>query len=937
MLPLTLMRKLLKHTVHCFLLSIVLTFVCTAKSHAQPLPDTAVTKKLVSTLNNYNSKFTSEKVYLHFDKPYYAVGDTIWFKAYLLNAATRKASAYSNKIYVDLINDSSTVVQSLVIPLASGLGYGDFKVDDRMQQGGYTIRAYTNWMQNFGAESFFQQRFYIGKPDNNSWLLSEQHQAINTAAGKQVKLAMQLKNARGLPVVNEGITLRLLEGRKGILKNDLQTAVDGKLNADFVIPTKTNMRRLSILLVNAKDKSKSIRMPFYADAANDIDLQFMPEGGSLIAGLYNKIGFKAIGEDGLGADVEGTIYNSKNQEVTTFKSLHSGMGNFVMVPNAGETYTAKIKLPDGSLKSYNLPAPKPSGMMLRAEALSHPDSVRIYITATTDQLNQNKTYSLVAQGKDTVYFGKALTLTNGYYNIRIAKNWFPTGIVNFMLTSPDNKPVSSRKVFIDRHDQLKVTVAPDKPVYAFNDSVTLKFKVTNGLSDPVMANFSVSVTDDGQVRNDLRTQHADSYLLLASELKGNIENPAWYFDATQATAPRALDNLMLTQGWSGFSDTKALVTPVPQPAFLPEPNNDISGRVTNFFNKPAPGRQLTLMINKKQLMVFDTISDAAGKFVFKNLPLTDTVAYTIKAHNVKGKEAAVGFDVPMFAPAPVSPPDSTLLMPWNVNTDATLLNYIKASKTRLDDKLVPSGVKGRVLNEVKIRDVRKASIPGIGGEEVYFADNDVDAKELTSKGNISLLEYMQKYIYGFHTGPYRSRGEYLFVKGNLTLNILIDQISVYRFRNPDITPGAFMTTMLDRIPAAAVTNLVIYHKYYPPAKDVVSYIVIKTRSGNGPVLKPTPGVYVYRPLPLYMPREFYRPRYIAKVSTPQPDLRSTIHWEPNVVTDADGYASISFYAAGKASTYSVVIEGTDMQGHFGVSTSKIVVAQNIADGKKQAP
>ena len=40
----------------------------------------------VQTLDEVTTRTAQEKVYLHLDKPYYAIGDNIWFKAYTINA-----------------------------------------------------------------------------------------------------------------------------------------------------------------------------------------------------------------------------------------------------------------------------------------------------------------------------------------------------------------------------------------------------------------------------------------------------------------------------------------------------------------------------------------------------------------------------------------------------------------------------------------------------------------------------------------------------------------------------------------------------------------------------------------------------------------------------------------------------------------------------------
>ena len=104
------------------------------------------------------------------------------------------------------------------------------------------------------------------------------------------------------------------------------------------------------------------------------------------------------------------------------------------------------------------------------------------------------------------------------------------------------------------------------------------------------------------------------------------------------------------------------------------------------------------------------------------------------------------------------------------------------------------------------------------------------------------------------------------------------------------------------------------------------FIEVTTHSGNGIFMKHTPGVFVYKPLPVSWPVAFYAPRYTVKNGPGRlPDLRSTIYWQPNVVTDKQGKAETSFYSADKLSTYTVILQGSDMNGNIGFKMKKIVV------------
>ena len=110
--------------------------------------------------------------------------------------------------------------------------------------------------------------------------------------------------------------------------------------------------------------------------------------------------------------------------------------------------------------------------------------------------------------------------------------------------------------------------------------------------------------------------------------------------------------------------------------------------------------------------------------------------------------------------------------------------------------------------------------------------------------------------------------------------------------------------------------------------DKYVYVEITTRGGKGPWMKTTAGTYLYKPLPFTLAKNFYRPRYTVKNATTAigTDLRSTIHWEPDVITDKDGKATVSFFSADKPADYTVVLEGTDLNGGFGYSRQKIKVA-----------
>jgi outer membrane receptor protein involved in Fe transport len=97
-------------------------------------------------------------------------------------------------------------------------------------------------------------------------------------------------------------------------------------------------------------------------------------------------------------------------------------------------------------------------------------------------------------------------------------------------------------------------------------------------------------------------------------------------------------------------------------------------------------------------------------------------------------------------------------------------------------------------------------------------------------------------------------------------------------------------------------------------------IVINTKAGGG--LQPkdisSMGILPITVPGFYKARVFYSPKYESlEQNGNRPDLRSTIYWQPELITDKDGHASLSYFNADRPGPYRVVIEGIDENGNLG--------------------
>src|SRR6201996_5051517 len=146
------------------LLTTCLIITLAAAAFAQE--DSVALTTVIQKVSKYASTYPVEKVYLHFDKPYYAVGDTIWFKAYV-TVQQHMLSGISKIVYVDLITNRDSVVSSLRLPIVDGVAGGNIGLPQlTFREGNYHIRAYTNWMRNFDDDYFFTKNIMIGNTVN---------------------------------------------------------------------------------------------------------------------------------------------------------------------------------------------------------------------------------------------------------------------------------------------------------------------------------------------------------------------------------------------------------------------------------------------------------------------------------------------------------------------------------------------------------------------------------------------------------------------------------------------------------------------------------------------------------------------------------------------------------------------------------------------------
>jgi hypothetical protein len=958
-------------------------------------------QNIIASIDTLRSRMPAEKLYIQFDKSYYISGDTIRMKAYLFDAAFFRGSDKSGIVYIELANDTNKVLFKRMLPIGYGLGTGNIVLNkEDIPEGSYTLRAYTNLMRNFGEDLMFKKNFYISSSTAQNLLVNSQTTLSKQDGKDNLRIALQFTQLNKQALASRELDLRVLDSKKVIHRDKVNTDIEGKLDVNFDLPEKLNMNSVSLLASELKDNGRKITIPITFNRTENIDLQFMPEGGNMVAGIPVVVGFKAIGEDGKGVAVNGKVFSGHSEQIAVFSTSYKGMGSFEFTPKAEERYTAKIEL-NGIEEEFPIPMVKRAGTAMRVTNVAENDSIEVLISSTDPGV-----FYLTAQSRGIICYGAIIRYNGNNPNTRkIAKSLFPTGIVRFTLLSAEKQPLNERITFIDHHDNLNIFIKAGQTTYKTRDSIALAIEVKDHEGKPVEGSFSMTVTDDWQVKTDSLTANLLTSLLLTSDLKGTLEDPGHYFQQ-EAQSRRDLNNLLLTQGWIGYK-WKDVFDP-PQTLIYPsEPDFVVSGKVTNIFNKGSAVTSIQLLSLKPTATKIG-VTAKDGSFSFDQLPVAEDLKFFLQAKNKNGRNNNVGIQVDEYKPA-IFRPSNNRIVPWYVNSDTILLRQI-ATKAIEEAKL--NGRETNLLEEVTItrKKIVKDSKNLNGAGE---ADQILDEKDMANSPHKSLLDLMYERVKGFNLGRWPSynvtpvglgspsgpgkkfsgmggRGTDSKVnKGTIALafhpvssykindkemHLVIDGIDVESLYYPmagmpyattdvqlvaqqQLDPTGdyilernsasptdrqeFIKLFLDNITAEDVKGLEVmsdprYNGRYKTkyASRILSslsvagpdfaYVEVTTYSGNGAFVKTPPGVYLLKPISYLNNAAFYRPKYIVKTN-PLSDFRSTIHWEPDIITGKDGKAIVSFYSADHPGTYSIIIEGSNMNGSIGRQTGMITI------------
>ena len=278
--------------------------------------------------------------------------------------------------------------------------------------------------------------------------------------------------------------------------------------------------------------------------AKSFRLDLLPEGGYLVRGLTCRVAFKATDRAGMPVDVTGAV-TEDGKPVADVRSTHDGMGYFYLRPASGKEY--RLKLSSG--EEYCLPEIKDNGTVM---SLTGQNDRFIGITVRRAGGIGPESMTLSAKMRGVTCCTAEISVSDSV-RVNLPMRYFPRqGIAEVTLSDGEGRPVTERLVYVNPQRKLNISVKTDKDRYGRVSHGKLSVHAEDEDGKPVQAELCVAILDKWY-KNDRARETILSHCMLSEQVRGNIHNPAYYFDEGNTDRMQALDLLLMTQGWRRFT------------------------------------------------------------------------------------------------------------------------------------------------------------------------------------------------------------------------------------------------------------------------------------------------------------------------------------------------------------------------------------------------
>ncbi|MBO4906246.1 MAG: hypothetical protein J5486_04305 [Bacteroidaceae bacterium] len=444
-------------------------------------------------LTRFGTAIPQEKVYLHMDNTSYFLGDTIWFAAYTRRTDKDLPSNISRVLYVELLNNDGYLVERQLIEMKNGRGYGNIALSDTSLYGGfYELRAYTRWQLNWGVTE------HPHTSNAEQWFFTR-------GLAKEYYRDYDKLYSRVFPVYDR-------PNNAGEYFHDMM------------------LRPLRREMKEDPDADKPV-------------LSCYPEGGRLVAGAQCHVAFEATTQDGVWLEGQLIIYDDNNQSVATALVENRGRGSVAFTPQARHSYKAVFTSSDSiyaGTSDVRLADIPENGVALH---VSRQDTLwNIHIQPRGLAASRNLGMTIMHEG--------VVRKFQSAQSCVIPASELKTGVNQLTVFDSTGCVWADRLFFVNSDNYVsRLTVSGLQDTYDPYAPIQLDLNADN------LSNATLSIAVRNATLQDYTYDSGNilTEMLLASEIRGFVPQPEWFFQSDDAQHQRALDLLMMTQGWRRFN------------------------------------------------------------------------------------------------------------------------------------------------------------------------------------------------------------------------------------------------------------------------------------------------------------------------------------------------------------------------------------------------
>ena len=625
-------------------------------------------------------------------------------------------------------------------------------------------------------------------------------------------------------------------------------------------------------------------------AAEDFDVQFMPEGGNLVESLNSKLAVKVSDSHGRGVNYKGAIVDQNNDTVARFSPLKMGIGTFLFTPATGKTYKAIIKVGSKAV-TKTLPAINTNGYVIQAED----KGTAWEVTVNGKGSNPSEHLYVLLHTNTSVQAATEIVMTNSLGRYSIEKIKLADGVNQLTLFNAQRQPVCERLIFKRPGKLLKIDAKPDAASYDKRQKVSLDVSTLDEASKSEAASLSVSVYRLDSLQ---RTDEAgiNSFVWLSADVKGIVESPDYYFKDDSRETNTALDNLLLAQGWRAFNWTDASTGKKPSFQFPPEYDGQIiSGTISNRSSgSPARNTLTYVSFPGTKARLFSTRSDAQGHFTINSGLIYGTREVVLQAnHFIDSTSYKIDLASPFSDKF-----SATSLPAFNISPKQKQLLTEHSLSMQVQNSFQSAGMRKFYSTETD-----SSSFYGVPAKSFVldqftrFTTMEEVMREFVSY--IFLVRKDQK----LYLKAFNQRGVF-----NDEPLVMVDGVPVFDNNKIfDIDP-----LKLKRVD-------VLPERVFNGAATFEGLINLATYKGDMTSFELNPKAVLLDYEGLQLQRQFYSPVYNSndERASRLPDFRNALYWNPDLTTGPDGKAGVSYFTSDIAGKYIGILQGMDNNGRSG--------------------